>query len=162
MNESDVDQIAVNLLTPLIARLIGWASGVLLGGAGISLTVPGDAAGKIALVIVGLIGFVVHQLMAKATTVSNAKSAYAQGSAAAGSPIAISATPNVVAGNAIVATALTSVTVPTTTNSVPMPTAPQKLAPIADSAGNITIAPKVTEAFILNPKDGTKTTKPIS
>ena len=102
MDEQQIDSIAVNLLTPLLARLLGWASGVLLGGAGISLTVPGDAPGKIAIIVVGLVGMVIHQLMAKAATVSNAKSAYAQGSAAAGSPIAISDTPKVVSGSATV------------------------------------------------------------
>lgn len=99
MDETQVDSIAVNLLTPLIARLIGWASGVLLGGAGISLTVPGDAAGKIAIALVGLAGFVVHQLMAKAATVSNAKSAFQQGAAYVGTNVPMTMVPKVVSGS---------------------------------------------------------------
>ena len=122
MDENQIDAIAVNLLTPFIARLIGWASGVLLGGAGISLTVPGDAAGKIALVVVGLIGFVVHQVMAKTASVANAKSAFVQGAASAGVIVPEGAIPPVVSAKPasvpIGVTPVQSVFTPTTPDKI--------------------------------------------
>jgi hypothetical protein len=129
MDENQIQAIAVNLLTPLIARLIGWASGVLLGGAGISLTVPGDAAGKIALALVGIAGMLAHQYLASRSNTKIAQAGYIQGAASAGSTVLPSDVPKVVNAPA------------------PLPVIPPQpsLKPTVDASGNVSLPPNITE-----------------
>lgn len=134
MDDAQIQSIAVNLLTPFIARLLGWAGGILAGGAGITLTTSDASAEKIAALIVGLVFMVMHQLIASASNKSIARSGYQQGAAAAGMTLSDSELPKVVSGNAPVV-------------SAPAPASVTSLGIKADAAGNITVNPGNTPTY---------------
>src|ERR1700722_20603215 len=106
MDADDFQSIGINMLTPLIARLLGWA-GATLATAGVTLNFGPDFALKVATILVGLAGVVAHRLMAKASQKSNAQSAFVQGAASAGMTILPHEIPPVVSASAPVPVATT-------------------------------------------------------
>jgi hypothetical protein len=133
MDETQIDSIAVNLLTPLVARLVGWASGILLGGAGISLTVPGDAPGKIALVVVALGGIIYHQIAANTSNLKIGQAGFVQGAAYAGVNIPSNEIPQSLVN------ASSAVTPLPTNPTMPPPTPAPSFA--VDAQKNVTVLP---------------------
>jgi hypothetical protein len=126
MDQDQVEALAVNLSTPFIARLLGWISSTLLGAAGISITVPGDAPEKIALALVGLVGILAHQYMANRSNTKIAQAGYIQGAASVGATVLPSEVPKVVNAPA---------------PSVPVIPPQPSLKPTIDQAGNVSISP---------------------
>jgi hypothetical protein len=98
MDETEADAIIVPLIAPTIQNILSHCATVLATGAGISLTVPGDAPAKIAVALIALAFVVWHQFQSWEQKKAAAKSAYSQGALAAGVNIPISFTPNVVSG----------------------------------------------------------------
>ena len=131
MDESEFDSIAINTINPFIARLLGW-TGATLATAGVTVNFGDDFSLRLATIVVGLAGMVIHQVMAKASQKSTAQTSFIQGAACAGVVLTKADLPPVVNGivppdapiEARTGPAIQSTAFPT--NSIPQPPAPPK------------------------------------
>jgi hypothetical protein len=130
-DDTQAESIAIDALTPLVARLLGWCGSALASGSGISLSVPGDAPAKIAGVIVGIIFVIVHEVMAQRSQKATAQTGFIQGAASAGVTLTRDELPPVKSAGA--ATPVSSV--------AQRVSATPPLKPTVDASGNVTITP---------------------
>lgn len=78
MDETEIDQLAISTLVPFLTRLLGW-TGATLATAGVTVNFGPDFALKIATVLVGLVGMLAHEVLARRTAKKNVDSAFTNG-----------------------------------------------------------------------------------